>query len=88
MSRRFDRSERVLKEERFCTFARQLLDPLLQFRDNLRILVGKICLLGRIFRDVVKLQGRGQRRAPDQFPVSLPNAAAKWLDVVNNLMTR
>src|SRR5262249_59969186 len=47
-----------------------------------------IGLLTGILRDVVELQSGRQWGAPDQFPIPFPHAAAEWLDVVNDLMTR
>src|SRR5262245_44219751 len=88
MSGSLDRSECIYKEERLGTFACQFFNPFLQLCDNWEIFVGKIGLLGRVFCDVVEFQSGGQRSTPDQLPITLPHAAAEWLDVVNDLVTR
>src|SRR5262249_59273234 len=69
-------------------FACQFVNSLLQLRYHLRVLLSQIGLFTGILRDVVELQSGGQRRAPDQFPVAFAHAAAKWFNVVNDLVTR
>src|SRR5262249_42895480 len=83
-----DCRERLHQEQGLGAFLGQFLDPLLQLRDLLRVLVGKVGLLRRVLRDVVQLQRRRQRGAPDELPVTLAYAAAERLDVVDYFLAR
>src|SRR5215813_8639226 len=76
-----DCRERLYQEQGLGAFLGQFLDPLLQLRDLLRVLVGKVGVLRRVLRDIVQLQHRRQRGAPDELPVPLADAAAERLDI-------
>ena len=82
------RSECINKEQGLGALLGELLDALLQFRDLLGIAVGQIGLFRRVLWDVVQLDGGRKRGPPDQLPVAYAHAAAKWLDVVDDLLAR
>jgi len=50
--------------------------------------VGEVRRLRRVLGEVEELEGRGQRRVPDELPIALPDAAHRRLDVVDDLGTR
>ena len=83
-----DDFELVHEEERLAGFLRQRVEPLLHRGDLVGVGRGEVVLLGRILREVVEVNAGGKHRAPDEFPVALPQRRAERLDVVDELRAR